>query len=75
MITRVMPISYSHQSQGPSPVAAILAIILTILILTIISLTWPLSKVIISSDLAFLCGDWAHIDSAMWPMASGTQRG
>ena len=31
-----------------------------------------MSNVINSFDLAFLCGDWAHIDSAMWPMASGT---
>ena len=37
-----------------------------------LSLKWPRSNVIISFDLAFLCGDWAHIDSAMWPMASGT---
>ena len=33
MITRVMPISYSHQSQGPSPVAAILGIILILAII------------------------------------------
>ena len=37
-----------------------------------LSLKWPRSNVIISFDLAFLCGDWAHIDPAMWPMASGT---